>query len=77
MWGWAWRGGASIADVAAAVPAAAAACCRRCLLLPAVPAVSDETRLHWFHASNMELDTEFELIGILVGECAESWSIEC
>jgi hypothetical protein len=29
---------------------------------------SDETHLHWFHASTMELDTEFELIGILVGE---------
>jgi hypothetical protein len=28
---------------------------------------SEETRLHWFHASSMELDTEFELIGILIG----------
>jgi hypothetical protein len=31
---------------------------------------SDETHLHWFHASSMELDTEFELIGILIGEQA-------
>eukprot|EP00879_Flechtneria_rotunda_P008144 GHRR01008529.1.p1 GENE.GHRR01008529.1~~GHRR01008529.1.p1 ORF type:complete len:494 (+),score=174.37 GHRR01008529.1:547-2028(+) len=30
---------------------------------------SDETRLHWFHASNINLDTEFELIGILIGGC--------
>lgn len=28
---------------------------------------SDETHLHWFHASSMDLDTEFELIGILIG----------
>jgi hypothetical protein len=33
-----------------------------------VVSCSDETHLHWFHASTMELDTEFELIGILVGE---------
>eukprot|EP00882_Tetradesmus_deserticola_P023656 GHRQ01025760.1.p1 GENE.GHRQ01025760.1~~GHRQ01025760.1.p1 ORF type:complete len:434 (+),score=180.85 GHRQ01025760.1:112-1413(+) len=28
---------------------------------------SDETHLHWFHASSMDLDTEYELIGILIG----------
>eukprot|EP00878_Enallax_costatus_P019059 GHUV01020096.1.p1 GENE.GHUV01020096.1~~GHUV01020096.1.p1 ORF type:complete len:379 (+),score=90.25 GHUV01020096.1:952-2088(+) len=28
---------------------------------------SEETHLHWFHASSMDLDTEFELIGILIG----------
>lgn len=28
---------------------------------------SDETHLHWFHASSIDLDTEFELIGILIG----------
>jgi hypothetical protein len=28
---------------------------------------SEETHLHWFHASSMDLDTEYELIGILIG----------
>lgn len=37
-------------------------------MLLLVLSCSDETHLHWFHASTMELDTEFELIGILIGE---------
>lgn len=28
----------------------------------------DATRLHWFRPSSLELDTEFELVGILIGE---------
>jgi len=45
----------------------------RCWGVPAVfSACSDETRLHWFHASSMDLDTEFELIGILIGEL-QTW----
>ena len=27
----------------------------------------DATRLHWFRASGLDLDMEFELIGILIG----------
>lgn len=45
----------------------------RCWGVPAVfAACSDETRLHWFHASSMDLDTEFELIGILIGELLQT-----
>jgi hypothetical protein len=37
------------------------------LFMPAAAACSEETHLHWFHASSMDLDTEYELIGILIG----------
>jgi hypothetical protein len=31
--------------------------------------VYDETtRLHWFRPSDLDIDTEFELVGILIGE---------
>jgi len=38
------------------------------LMLMVLHVNSQETHLHWFCASNMNLDTEFELIGILIGE---------
>jgi hypothetical protein len=32
--------------------------------------VYDEaTRFHWFRPSDLDIDTEFELVGILIGEC--------
>lgn len=30
----------------------------------------EATRLHWFRASHLNMETEFELVGVLIGVCA-------